>query len=339
MAPDNLFSTLGKYDASRTAENYLTESFAYLLGCLLERDPAFGIQVVNRLCGIETGFVLEDAPKARARTQQRTGKGIPDLVLSAPGKLVYVEVKDESPASATQLAQYREHLDGSGAAFRRLVLLTRFATEIAPSDDGPHRCVRWFEVYDWLALHGRTGTQVPEDVHFLVRQFAQFLEVQGMTVERIGWELMPGLDALMRFRLMLDAAIDAAGLKGVVGSMRAGSYFYGCSIEQSKFWCGLEYRRPLTFWLQRYRCPAVDLDVLKTGPYELKYTASGKEGYALNLEDEQVAFFASTKENQLARLADFIKKAYEAFREAEAAAAAKGASVHGVQQEAEDESL
>ncbi len=317
MAQPDLFSALSKYDASNSPENYLTEVFAFLLRHMLAEEPAAAVALLNNLCGADDAFKFkqEDCPRITVETQVTTGQGRPDMAIRAPGHLAYVEAKKDSPLSLTQTRAYLRALDHSDAGHQRLVVLTKYAVDTP--DDPRVRRVRWFEVHDWLTqAEPRSRTS-----RFLVGEFTRFLGANRMKLERVGWELMPGVDALTNFRQMLDAAVEHAGLKDVQGGMRAGLDFVGCTMDTSKFWCGLEFQRPLRVWFQGYKVTSLDQDVLKAGPHPLVRRPSGYTGYALDLEDEEVAFFAKGKEKQLSLLADFIKKAYDAFKKAEATAA------------------
>ena len=333
MPSDNLFLALSKYDRKRSSENYLTEAFAYLLRYLLKHEPALGVHILNRLCGVEDGFLPDDAEKIVVATQTSTEEGIPDITISAPGKLVRIEVKKESWPHEGQLKRYAADLDRANADFKALVLLTRYDTEV-PADVGrPVHRVRWFEIHDWLEQ-----AQLDSPVAgYLARQFARFLEASQMTIQRVGWELAPGIVALKNFVAMLGAAIEAAGLKEKQRQITFARGYFGCYIEGSKFWCGLGYDRPLPLWFQEYDCPRIDKDMLKNGPYPLKHTSSGHEAYTLNLEDEDVAFFALSKEKQLAKLAGFIKWAYDRFKKAEAAAGAGEVTTQEAGRESDDE--
>lgn len=326
MRAQDLYSALRRYDGTRSAENYLTESFAYLLRSLLREDPHFAAFLINRVCGVDDAFVADECERIDVRTQVATEHGIPDLVISAPGKLLYVEVKDHAEPVPEKLAGYRREVEGQDATLKRLVLLTRWAPDLPVMSDGPHHCVRWFEVHHWIAatLHQRGDV-----ARFLAGEFVLFMEAQGMAINRVGWELMPGLEALMNFMVMFDAAFEEAGLKSMQGQIRASRDGVGCSVEDSKFWCGLDYRRPLSVIFYRWYCPRVDSKVLSSGPYELGKSSSGAEAYRLSLEAEDVAFFALSKDNQLRLLASYIRAAYDTFKAAEAACEAAAGDKEG----------
>ena len=88
----NIFSTLGKY-SSATDENYLTESFVFLINELLRRDPSFGTALLNHVCVINSEFHFVPEETIQVTTQEVTKHGTPDIKISSPDKLMYIEVR------------------------------------------------------------------------------------------------------------------------------------------------------------------------------------------------------------------------------------------------------
>src|SRR5262249_597515 len=98
----NIFARLHKW-ATRQDENFLTESLAVLLEQLLILAPEVGTQLIRRLTD---GFI--DVPPGNAstieiQTQVETAEGKPDLEIRTPFRLVWIEVKAESPLRSGQL--------------------------------------------------------------------------------------------------------------------------------------------------------------------------------------------------------------------------------------------
>src|SRR5271165_4424997 len=92
---NNLFLRLHKW-AWRQDENFLTESLAIVLEQLLALAPAVGTRLVARLTAGLIRLAPEDAGAIQVRTQVETGQGRPDLEISVPHRLVWIEVKAES---------------------------------------------------------------------------------------------------------------------------------------------------------------------------------------------------------------------------------------------------
>src|ERR1700722_10668226 len=125
----NLFLRLHKW-ATRQDENFLTESLAVVLEQLLILAPEVGTRLVSKLTGGFLELRPEDAGTIQIRTQVEAVKGRPDLEVSIPNRLVWIEVKVESELRVGQLEGYRVLLTEQGVEQRRLVLMTRYEEEI-----------------------------------------------------------------------------------------------------------------------------------------------------------------------------------------------------------------
>ena len=109
----NLFARLHKW-AVRQDENFLTESLAVVLEQLLILAPEVGTWLIRQLTGGFLDVAPGDAGSINLQTQVEAVQGRPDLEISAPRRLVWVEVKAESPLRTGQLEGYRVLLGESG---------------------------------------------------------------------------------------------------------------------------------------------------------------------------------------------------------------------------------
>src|SRR6266851_5206755 len=91
----NLFLRLRKW-AARQDENFLTESLAVVLEHLLVLAPGVGTRLIARLTGGLIDVSSEDAGTVEIRTQVEAVQARPDLEISVPHRLVWIEVKAES---------------------------------------------------------------------------------------------------------------------------------------------------------------------------------------------------------------------------------------------------
>ena len=99
----NVFEALQK-TAHMLPENYLTEAFVYLLDMLLTREPADGLDMINRLCGLSMSEQLTEANAITIKTQVNIAPhGIVDIeIQSEKTVLFYVEVKLDAPLDGQQ---------------------------------------------------------------------------------------------------------------------------------------------------------------------------------------------------------------------------------------------
>jgi len=122
---ENIFSALAKYN-SACDENYLTEAFVFVLNHLLNEDREHGLGILSLLCINGEDFAFDRDESISISTQEVTQYGTPDIKISSPNKLIYVEVKHDSGLERTQIDRYNKALELSNAEIKHVVLLTRF---------------------------------------------------------------------------------------------------------------------------------------------------------------------------------------------------------------------
>lgn len=298
----NIFTVLGKY-SSTSEENYLTEAFVFLVKHLLDRDHPVGIELLTKLCVDNDEFVFDPSEPISVATQVGTEQGRPDIRLSTPDKLlIYIEVKHDSGLGYRQLERYKKALEESGAKIKKLILLTRFSIDL--TDDEAKLCkhVKWFEVYNWLT------EAKPEDPvsRYLARSFLDFLEEKKMSMQKVGWEYIKGVPALVNLMNMIEVAIKSTPLS--IHRKSGGWEWKGFYLDNGDYFCGVYYSNPLSvvFELQFEAKPSEEIPT--TSGYRYDRTPGGKIYFALDLEPED--FFALNKDQQLETISTFLKKVY-----------------------------
>lgn len=207
MSNQNIFSALAKYN-SASDENYLTEAFVFVINSLLKQDPSIGCSILNQLCVNNDEFVFNIDEGISVLTQEVTEEGTPDIKISCPDKLIYVEVKHDSPLGHRQVSRYKRALESSTATIKHVVLLTRFAVDYENQEERPYKHGRWFEVYNWL---DSAQKEVKDPINvYLIDEFKSFLEVKQMSMQRISWEYINGIPALNNLFIMLEVALQGA---------------------------------------------------------------------------------------------------------------------------------
>lgn len=309
----NLFARLHKW-ARRQDENYLTESLAVVLEHLLVLAPAVGVRLVARLTGGLIDLPATEAGAVQVGTQVEAGGGRVDLQLRAPLRLVWVEVKAESPLRPGQLEGYLVLLRGSDVEQTRLVLLTRHPERYAPGDAVPDREFRWFEVADWLADEAAAADAAGAVPGFVVRQYIDFQEERGMTLVHVGKYMPEGLRAASHLMTMLTEAAAACRVPFQKGS---GWDALGVTLDRGKYWVGVKCSEPEKLWFGTKarihteaggRLPG--WEVLPPGG---EFTAwRGEE-----LDSPAVHFYSRSKVEQMEWLEDFIRVSLELARAVE----------------------
>ncbi len=287
MMRENVFSALFK-SCPVADENYLTEAFVFVQKLLLERVPDEGVAFVNWLSGLPQAAHFEDPESIAISTQVTVDEGRPDIeIRHTPGTLIYVEVKHDAPLGDGQLEYYLTKLEEAPEPETRLVLLTRSRlsarkTTLAPNE---YHHVCWYEVHNRLA-HTAVGDEV---CRYLVRAFMRFLEEKGMNMEKVSWEYMEGVPALLKLTKMMEASI-AEAMPGVKYKRAAGWDWRGFNIDGGYFF-GVRHQKPLLVVFE---------NKLGTNP-------TYKRDFAL----EDAHFFSLSKDEQFESLVGFLRRASE----------------------------
>jgi hypothetical protein len=279
----NLFSTLSRYD-SNSPENYLTESFVYLLRLLNERQPAQARRFLSKLCNqqsLPAGDIV-------FQTQKAVGDGWVDIAIRlGDALLVYIEVKHDSPLELGQLEYYHCHLQQEHATTKQMVLLTRSRISALETKLEPvkYHHVCWYEVYDWLAmLH-----DVDEVSDFVVSDFMAFLEEKQMNLHKVTWEYERGVRAMLDLATMLEIAITEAIGNGSI-KKTAGWNWRGFYV-QPDFFVGFRFHEPMYIAFEN--------------------SNGNSPSYSRRFSIEDSHFLALTDSEQFEQLVIFIRDAYE----------------------------
>jgi hypothetical protein len=280
----DIFSSLARAGIS-SEENYLTESFVYVLKLLLIHQPALGLQIINQLCDLPDQLV--DPVGIDILTQANYQSGRPDIeIRSGSDTLILVEVKHDSPLGFYQLERYYAELQQSGAPQTRLVFLTRSrmaaqSTSLSP-EKYVHRC--WYQVNDWLI-----NAEITEPVcKHIVDDFLIFLEGKKMSHKKVTWEYMEGVLALNNLIAMLETAV--VDLWPKLKTRRTAGWNWKGLYLDSSVWCWIRYNRPLEVVLEN--------------------NLGNNPTYKQSLDLLESHFFALSQGEQLECLINFLKTAY-----------------------------
>jgi len=301
MSDENIFSALAKYN-SEEGENYLTEAFAFVINALLQQERPIGMEVLTQLCVENNEFSFDMDEVISVSTQVSTEQGTPDIKVSSPSKLIYIEVKDYSPVDLEQLKRYKKALESSSPAIRRLILLTRFPIDFSEHKGIPDKCIRWSQVYDWLE---NTKAKDPICV-YLIDSFKSFLEVKQMSIQKVGWEYINGVPALNNLINMIKTAIESASLQ--INPRSQSQDYRGYYFENVQFWCGISYDKPLVVIFETANKKNFNTKLVETPSYPILETNWSIQ-FRLQLED--IHFFSLDKDKQLEEMSKFVRTAYE----------------------------
>lgn len=239
----NIFSSLSRF-AFRQEENFLTEALVSVLNVILEREKELGHDILGRISGELTKNWYKDAMAITVTTQFTVEEGRPDILIELGiDKLIFIEVKHDSGLGVEQLERYHKYLGNLIEKQTQLVLLTRSKHSVQETslDVSLFHHVCWYEIGGWLS-----DADVQDEVtQYLVDQFLDFLKEKEMSMERITWEYMEGVTAMINLANMLGTAI-AETLPEEKTRRTAGWNWVGYYIgDGTDIWIGIRYREPL----------------------------------------------------------------------------------------------
>jgi len=308
-AKNNLLLTLHKF--ARQDEDFTTEAFVNLIRHLQLYDPPIACAVFGFLTNGRLEFTLDDCQKLEISTQNLFMEGRPDILVAGPRHFVIIEVKVESKPGWDQLDRYKALLGTRDELHKHLVLLSRYPVDQKETEKVDLH-LEWHRVGRIL---GQGADQANEESsRFLIRQFLQFLIERGMVMEKVGWELVRGVQSLLTLKNMLREAIRATKVKE--REKGTGAENMGCNftVEQTLCWSGIYYSRPQVLCFEAYAVDKKGAEALGFG----QILNSGKKEFMwlneIDLEAEEVHFFALHEDNQQSQIHHFISRSVSAVK-------------------------
>lgn len=287
MKAPNVFATLSKY-GSRELENFLTESFVFLIKLLLEKEKVHGLAFINRLCGLGECDSFADSDAVSISTQITIEDGRPDIeIRDGAKKLYYIEIKHDAPLGEGQLEYYKNKLDESNIPSTGLVLLTRSKSSAQEttldSDQFYHIC--WYDIHRFL--NQIVSSNVDEVCAYFINNFNLFLESKQMSLEQVSWEYIKGVPGLVSLSNILEVAILEAipdvQLKKTTGWNWRGYFVNGL------IYCGIRYDESTIIVFEN--------------------NMGNSPSYRRELDLNDAHFFSLNQAEQLECLIEFLRKA------------------------------
>lgn len=300
---NNLLSVLYKW-AHRQDENFLTEAFVHLLQSLLQIEPSHGCLILSRLTGGACKIPVAEVDLVSLTTQVTTDLGRPDIEVTTPDCLVFIEVKKESGLGHLQLERYRAQLQKRAGFFSatKLVLLTRYPITYGVNAEKPDVHIRWMEIGEWLE-----ELQFDSEVtKFLVEQFLGFLYERGMKMEKVTWQLVEGQRSLRSLLAMVEEAISATNLS--IHQRTAGWDWIGYYLEGKKAFIGFYFDEPNLLCFEAY--VGRPLDGMEIDFGEVADNGTQWDAFLDLAAEREPFFFAQNKANQYKIVEEFLRKSW-----------------------------
>lgn len=222
-------------------------------------------------------------------------------------------MKSESDANPDQLRRYRSHLTESGVEATFLALLTRYPVIVLEPDCQPDLYLRWHQVAEWIDQERQRYAFKPVST-YLVDQLIGFFGYRNMTMGQVTWELAGGVRSL---RMLTDMLFEAASACGVKAQFAATADKIGLRLNKNRYWVGLRFDQPEVLVLAT--------DFAKVDPEKAAKVAIGEvyewrsePGFGhrikVDLNSEDVHFFARSKASQVQFLEEFLKEGLDVIR-------------------------
>jgi hypothetical protein len=311
-ASANLLLCLHRW-AARQDENFLTEAFVHLLRHLLEYERALAVELLADITAGRMQVAAKEADFVAVSTQVVIAEGRPDVEISAPNQLVFIEAKKESGLGTTQLSRYLKELKRRNVPCSTLVLLTRYHQELEEDEAKEVVRKRWHQIGEWCEDAIRKPLTHPAS-GYLIGQFVDYLKGKGMLMEQVTWELSRGVQALYNLLAMVNEAIVATGVQAKKTQEKL---WHGYYLDEGKFTFGLSLDEPTLLYMRTWALP---LDPKKAEKVEIgeiiasdypNETGPIRWVNCLNLESEEVHFFARSKASQLQCIEQFIAQSIQ----------------------------
>lgn len=311
---NNLLVHLHKW-ALRQNENFFTDAFAHLLRHLCDHQPGSAASLLSDLTDGHLCIAAKDVAKVKITTQVTTEQGRPDLEISTPDHLVFVEAKMESLPGGGQLDRYLQDLKSRGVARTSLVLLTRYPVRLPSDHERSVVSRRWYEIADWLQSD---GTPRDEVTTFLIKQFVEFLKVRDVALNKVTRDVVGGLKPLMALMAMLENAIRRCIARKKLKNCRFefAPPFIGFRIDGGKYYMGVEDDAPGVMLFATWDISVRDdaAEVAGCGeviPFEDSDEPQWVNEFDMNAEEGH--FFALSEGKQMQRIEQFLGTCLEAL--------------------------
>ena len=172
---DNVFISLLKHktESKRTQkENFLTESFAFLL----RKNEKLLAFLLKRMLEDTSGRVNKQAyvVKTQKPIKKEEGYKYPDIAIFSDKTIIFIENKVESNLPSDQMRNYKQYLNGcecSKYSVKKLITLTKYPQQCSYEDKN----ILWLQVYEWIQEWAICHCKENGLYRELVHDFLQFL--------------------------------------------------------------------------------------------------------------------------------------------------------------------
>ena len=126
-----------------------------------------------------------------------------------------------------------------------------------------------------------------------------------MTTQKVTWEYLNGVPAMINLINMIDVAIQGAGIDFYKTYPKsAGWDFKGFNLQNQDYWCGIYFSNPLVLTFELIDKAKYDIKKLPKPTYLLQ---EGKKRLWFRLSLEEIHFFSLDKDQQLDKIINYLR--------------------------------
>ncbi|MBM4305126.1 MAG: hypothetical protein FJ123_00165 [Deltaproteobacteria bacterium] len=293
----NLFLDLSRHLPDKY-EDFLTNSFVYLIKYFLENQREYAISFINFLCFENTEHIFRDNESIFLEAQKGLEGNAPDITINSDDKIILLEIKHEAGLGPKQIEKYRKSLKNENKQIKRISLITKYAISGEEFVDAgkPDHYLRWYQIHEFLCK------KESKDIvgKYLIGEFLKYLEENQMTIQKVTWEYSNGVRAFNNLIEMMGRAIEELHIKIYT---RVGAWEWkGYYLESKNLFVGIDFNEPEWVYFE-----LVNIKNFKPQAQNFDYEISEySEGTTINLSLEDTHFFALKQEEQLRILKEFI---------------------------------
>lgn len=290
-------------------ENYFTEILIFLLRQLLANEPDLGAKLLSELTDVAEIELCNNARLIKIQAQYMCDAGRPDIDIQWPGHHYFVEIKVKAIPDEEQIKRYQGELrNQSPDIVSGVTILSHRHAPFDCATDVPVTRKRWSQIGDVLEILLQQASQ-PE-TRLWIGQYLGLIKEQGLMLERVTSEMVPGLLAWNHLCEIIVRAAEKCKLN--LGAWRGAYDYWGYTAKDNSFYIGGDWCDPHQIYFATHELAIQGKvgDQVDNGTVQTYKGATGDRRWIrfLDLTDQDGAFFKLSKDEQLNCINAFLSE-------------------------------
>jgi len=231
----------------------------------------------------------------------------PDIEIKGSDFICWIEVKDGGDPESGQLERYQRLLESRPESSKGLVSLTR--SRLLPLQL-PLLCpaVGWSQIAVWLnEIRPRSSDGLDPVADYLIVEFLEFLGGIGMSVDKVGFELVSGVEQLRNMQSLVRESLELeCGITPFSGGSKDTlNHYVPDKGGTMAFAAAIYFDNPASLGFEANRDYVSDPSTLDEGWDEISKNWFRKE---LDLSAEEIYFFSRSVSSQVTIVRNFLRE-------------------------------